>query len=264
MPSQRINILAREILKHFQHTASGHCARVDFLPREEAQAICQHLQTLEKKQHLRVYVLANKQQTISDNFTITIDYAIELRNRKEEKLCLFIPTDVVDATASSLSNAFAVIDGRMLYDSLLRQLRLKLSEKGQKVVQGVFGQLLGVLKISKEQQLSFISAVLEREEQGQLDLVGLELWRVGLIVDGRTVTGSSETTFLDFLDNNKRCVRALVHPTRLQASLSARLQSLLVDDETERKLQTFFRGKILQDVSNWSQALIEHKLTFER
>jgi hypothetical protein len=263
MPSQRIDILAREILKHFQHTATGHCARVDFLPREEAQAICQHLQTLQQENNLRVYVLANKRQTISDDFTITIDYAIELRNRKEEKLCLFIPTDVVDATASSLSNAFAVIDGRVLYENLLRQLRLKLSEQGQKVVQGVFGQLLGVLKISKEQQISFISAVLEREEQGQLDLVGLELWRVGLIVDSRPVIGSSDTTFLDFLDNNKRCVRALVHPTRLQASLSDRLQSLLVDAETERKLQTFFRGKSLQDVSNWSQALIEHKLTFE-
>src|SRR5437667_7128928 len=191
MPSQRIDILAKEILKHFQRTATGHCARVDFFPREEARAICQHLQTLQPQDNLRVYVLANKRQTISDDFTITIDYAIELRNRKEEKLCLFIPTDVVDATASSLSNAFAVIDGRVLYDNLLRQLRLKLSEQGQKVVQGVFGQLLGVLKISKEQQLSLITAVLEREEQGHVDLVGLELWRVGLIVDGRPVIGSN-------------------------------------------------------------------------
>ena len=263
MPSQRIDILAREILKHFQRTATGHCARVDFLPREEARAVCQHLQTLQPQDNLRVYILANKRQTPSDDFTITIDYAIELRNRKEERLCLFIPTDVVDATSSSLSNSFAVIDGRVLYDSLLRQLRLGLSEQGQKVVQSVFGQLRGVLKINKEQQISFISAVLEREEQGQLDLVGLDLWRIGLVVDGRPLTSGDEATFLDFLDRNKRCVRELAHPARIQASLSARLQSLCVDDETERKLQTFFRGKSLQEVNNWSQALIEHKLTFE-
>src|SRR5437667_9724910 len=188
MPSQRIDILAKEILKHFQRTATGHCARVDFFPREEARAICQHLQTLQPQDNLRVYILANKRQTPSDDFTITIDYAIELRNRKEERLCLFIPTDVVDATSSSLSNSFAVIDGRVLYDSLLRKLRLGLSEQGQKVVQSVFGQLRGVLKINKEQQISFISGVLEREEQGQLDLVGLDLWRIGLVVDGRPLT----------------------------------------------------------------------------
>lgn len=263
MPAQRIDILAREILKHFQRTAAGHCARVDFLPREEARAICQHLQALQRQDKLKVYILANKRQTMSDDFTITIDNAIELRNRKEEKLCLFIPTDVVDATSSSLSNSFAVIDGRVLYESLLRQLRLKLSEQGQKVVQSVFGQLRGVLRINKEQQIGFISAVLERAEQGQLDLVGLELWRIGLIVDGRPLTSNNEATFLDFLDRNKRCVRELAHPARIQASLSTRLQSLCVDEETERKLQTFFRGKSLQEVNSWSQALIEHKLTFE-
>jgi len=59
MPSPRIDILTREILKRFQRTAAGHCARVDFLPREEARAICQHLQSLQLENHLRVYVLSN-------------------------------------------------------------------------------------------------------------------------------------------------------------------------------------------------------------
>jgi hypothetical protein len=264
MQPQRITILVKEIEKYFRHTTIGHCARIDFLPRQEANAICQQLQTQKALHGVKAYVLANKRQAIQNDFTITVDHAIELRNRKEESLCLFVPTDIVDATASSLENSFLRIEALSLYDGLLRQLRSQLSPQAQKVVQGIFSQLRGTLKISKEQQISFVDAVLECENRGQLDQVGLELWRVGLIVDGRPATGTGEPTFLDALDNNKRCVRALAHPLRLQSSLATRLQTLLVDDETERRLMTFFRGRSLQDVGDWSQALLKESFSFER
>jgi DNA phosphorothioation-dependent restriction protein DptH len=135
----------------------------------------------------------------------------------------------------------------------------KLSEQAQGVVQSVLGGLRGVLKVSKEQQIQFVDTVLERETQGQFDLIDFELWRVGLIADARL-----PEMFLEVLDSNKRSVRALAHPISLQSSPATRAQSLLVDDETERKLLAFFRGRSLQDVNGWSQALAAASLTFDR
>ncbi|QBD82559.1 ATP-binding protein [Ktedonosporobacter rubrisoli] len=264
MNAQRTEILTKEISKHFKNTSVGHCARVDFLPREEARAICQQFHQVQAGNGIKAFLLQGGQTNADDELSIAADHAIELRNRKEESICLFVPMDIVDATASSLGNSFALIDGRTLYDSLLKQLRARLSNQAQRIVQGVFNQLRGILKVSKEQQISFVSALLERDEQHQLEQAGLELWRVGLIADGQSVLGENEAAFMEALDNNKRCVRALVYPGRLQASLPERIQALLVDEQTGQQLIAFFRGRNLNDPRSWSQALIQAGLTFER
>src|SRR5579864_6949411 len=98
MDAQRIDILTREISKHFKHTARGHCARVDFLPRDEASAICHQFRQQQPESGFKTYLLANGHRSAGDDFTITTDHAIEIRNRKQESLCLFVPMDIVDAT----------------------------------------------------------------------------------------------------------------------------------------------------------------------
>ena len=76
-----------------------------------------------------------------DHDTITTDEAIEIRNRKEERLCLFVPTDLVDAAVSSLMNSFAPIDGRALHEEALGRLLRLLSSEARFIMQAVFRQL---------------------------------------------------------------------------------------------------------------------------
>src|SRR5712691_8290182 len=105
MNTTRIVLLADEILKLFVDTALGHCARVDYLERVEAVETYTAIRNRVALGTLAVRILAGVENRSADDLYISTDQAIEIRNRKAQRLCLFVPTDLVDATASSLANA---------------------------------------------------------------------------------------------------------------------------------------------------------------
>src|SRR6266568_8403993 len=109
----RAELLADEITNQLQHTADGHCARVDFLERIEAMLLCQCLEEKCAGENIAFRLLTTRDASDQmDSIFISADEAIEMRNRKSGRLCLFVPSDLVDAASSSLSNSFALIDGR--------------------------------------------------------------------------------------------------------------------------------------------------------
>src|SRR5438270_5233727 len=113
MDSARASLLADVILQELADTEAGHCARVDFLERDEAVEVCGNPSACHGKDGLTVRILASDAN--AGDLFITTDEAIELRNRKKTRLCLFVPTDLVDAAFSSLANSFAPLDGRRLH-----------------------------------------------------------------------------------------------------------------------------------------------------
>ncbi len=262
MDTIRIELLANEILASFKNTLLGHCARVDFLNRTEAVGICQFVAQKHMEDGIAVRILASHDAHLRDNYMfITTDKAIELRNRKEERLCLFVPSDIVDAAYSSLSNSFALIDGRKLHAAVLKRVMGQLSAETQHIVRAVFAQLRGGASVSDERRLDFAVAVLRREQANELAQIGLELWRVGLIADARD---STNATFVTALESNRSSVQTLARPKKLDATVRERIQSLKVDAATAIKLGNFFRGRSMNDVQAWSCELAtQEALTFD-
>src|SRR6185437_847966 len=124
----QIDLLAREIVARLKDAGAGHCARVDFLDRVTALALCDYIQQQQLVQGVLFHILASDaDQARTNALFILPDKAIELRNRKQERLCLFIPADLVDAAYSSIANSFALIDGRILQALVLKQVLAQLS-----------------------------------------------------------------------------------------------------------------------------------------
>ncbi len=255
----QVELLAHEIVARLQDTEPGHCARVDFLDRTESLNICQYIMQRQLVRGVAFHILVpNEAHMKTDPIFITTDKAIELRNRKQERLCLFIPSDLVDAAYSSISNSFAFIDGRALHAFVLERVRAQLSSELQAVVRAVFARLRGLSGVSDEQRLDFALTMLRRIQSGETTQLGLELWRVGLIADG-------SDTFVSRLDNNRDCVLNLSRPNKLGATTRERIQSIKVDTSTTTALAQFFHGRAMNDVRAWSRDLAnEQLLTFDR
>ncbi|MHB8600359.1 MAG: ATP-binding protein [Ktedonobacteraceae bacterium] len=253
----RIDALVSEILRHFDKTEIGYCARVDFLSRQEALEVCKTIAREHNAGRTRFLILSTEHNPAdSDTIFISTDQAIELRNRKLERLCLFIPSDSVDAAFSSLANSFAVIDGRKLHDSVLKRLKTLLPEHVRTSISEVLRQVRGSLTISKGQQIDFVCSAIERSERDEVEQIGLDLWRVGLITDARP-------DFVDFLPGNRRSVLRLAHPGKLQAMAHERVQELGVNRDTAKTLTRFFQNKTMQNVQEWSKELVDEHFTFD-
>jgi hypothetical protein len=256
----RVDRLAELIVQELDGAADGHCARVNFLEREEAEAVCRRLRGTEVTgtADLNAYVLIGAGERTDDSLALTADRAIELRNRKRGRLCLFVPADLVDATLSSLGNSFAEIDGRILHRRALEELSRDLGSGAREVVRRLRAELARGSGISDDEQLEFALAAAEHERTGQLDSLGLELWRVGLIADARP-------DFELHLPANRRSARRLARPQRLGASPRDRIASLKVASETARELEAFFARRPMHDVRRWSRELAEGEgPTFDR
>ncbi len=250
MNTIRTEYLTRVIRTHFEHTSQGHCARVDYLTRDESLSACTYMQQHQDDLPFQARLLVSTEDTDYPHLSLTTDQAVEQRNLKQQSLCLFVPTDMVDAAVSSLGNSFAPIDGRELLKQVREQIDKRLSASTSQLVRSVFSRLRGVMKIGEEQKLDFVCAMYDLEQAGQLERAGLELWRVGLIVD-------AGERFDTRLDENRRCVRELRHPDKIHATTSERIQKLLVDSDTTNKLMGFFRGQALYNVHSWSRALAD-------
>src|SRR6266571_1033678 len=255
MSTIRTELLADEIAGQLQGTTDGHCARVDFLERMEAMAICQYLAKKHARKDISFHLLTTRDAAKqTDAIFITTDEAIEIRNRKRGRLCLFVPSDLVDAAYSSLANSFALIDGRELHETALKHVMRFLPDEAQKVLQAV---RRGTLKASYDQRLDFALAAQELAQHGELAKLGLELWRVGLIADACP-------DFVENLKSNQASTTELAHPSRISAMARERIQSLKVDKATAKALGLFFRGRAMNNVLAWSHELASEELTFDR
>ncbi len=260
----RVELLAQAVMDQIAKVEIGHCARVDFIGRAEVEQVSQQLlQIMPPKKRFAVHILTTTQkaQTAVNSLSITADRAIEIRNRKEQSLCLFIPDDLLEAGYSSIANSFALIDGRALYASVLRKAQRLLTQTsldGSARVKAVFAQLRGMPGLSDERRLDFALTAYRHAVNGKLEQLGLELWRVGLIADARA-------DFEKYLLSNRHCTLAIAKATRPDSTLRERVQGLKVDNATALTLGRFFRGRALQDSYTWSRALVlKQGLTFER
>ncbi|MBX5450005.1 MAG: ATP-binding protein [Thermogemmatispora sp.] len=258
----KISLLAEALLQEIRGTSAGHCARIDFLELDDALPLCQRLRASEQAEQGTLFHILTTARELppADPLFITPDRAIELRNRKIGRFCLFIPADSVDATASSLANAFAPIDGRRLYEAALRELKQRLqdiSPEAAAQVQTVLSRLRNWPGLSYERRLDFVAAAYTHVLDGTANEIGLELWRVGLISDARP-------NFTDFLDRNRRLTTLLARPKKFDATLVERVEELKVENQTARELMRFLQGKVLSDVHDWSRALVEKELTLDR
>jgi DNA phosphorothioation-dependent restriction protein DptH len=255
MSTKRIELLAYEIYAQLQGTANGHCARVDYLERGEATELCQQMRQEHAGTDIAFHILARRDSSEKrDPFFLSIDEAIEIRNRKRSRLCLIVPSDLVDAAYSSLANSFALIDGRKLQEAVLRRVMKQLPDNAHTVLNAV---RRGALQAGYGQRLDFALAALALAQTGEQAKLGLELWRVGLIADG-------SPDFIVNLKSNLNCTAELAHPSRISAMTHERIQGLKVDKTTARELRLFFRGRAMNDVSSWSLALVQSGLTFDR
>ena len=254
----QIELLAREILVHLENTDAGHCARVDFLDRSEALSVCQYIVREHSIDGVLFRLLAShNEEGKTGTLFITTDKAIEIRNRKQEGLCLFIPSDLVDAAYSSIANSFALIDGRTLHALVLKQVLARLSPELASLARTVFARLRGLSGVSDEQRLDFALFLYQCMRSGETKQIGLELWRVGLIADG-------SDTFVSRLDNNRDCMLGLSRPNKLGATTQERIESIKVDTTTATALGQFFHGRSMNDVRSWSRELAKERvLTFD-
>ena len=140
----------------------------------------------------------------------------------KKRLCLFIPSDLVDAAYSSIANSFALIDGRHIHSLILKRVLAQLSPELLSIARAVFARLRGLSGVSNEQRLDFALTLLRRMQSGETKQIGLELWRVGLIADG-------SDTFVSRLDSNRDCMMSLSRPNKLGATTRERIQSIKVD-----------------------------------
>lgn len=249
--------LADLIVAKLDGTIAGHCVRVNYLQVAEAEDICRHLDRKRRGPlaDLRVHVLSTDPR-VDDPIFITADRAIELRNRKSGRLCLFVPPDLVDATASSLGNSFAAIDGRELLREALGAVRRGFDETARQLFQSIQQVVARSAWVSNDDRLDLALVTAQRQDRGELEQLGLELWRVGLITDARP-------DFTTYLGANLDMMRKLALPRRVGASYRERIASLGVTDKTARELEGFFARRALHDVRQWSRDLIEAGLTLD-
>jgi len=248
--SRLYDLLADGVVRAMTGTDDGHCARVDYLSAEEAEAVCRSLRA--RSAEFTSYVLGEgaDQSGANADLYCTTDVAVEMRNRKRGRLCLFVPIGLVDATISSLGNSFAGIDGRTLYGDAEQHILRELAPSTRATVDAIKRQLRGTARTSQGARLDFILAAERHQHAGTLDTLGLELWRVGLIAN-------AGPDFEQRLSLNKECAGLIARPARLSASYRDRIADLKVDSATAHMLEAFFARRSLQDIRAWSHALTE-------
>lgn len=249
--------LAEALRKELARAAVGHCLRVDHLSRDNGQVVCQKM-----RGHLPADSLAFVLSSGSPQGGIFLrpEEAIEMRNRKRAKLCLFVPADLVDAAASSLANAFAAFDLQGCFRRVVEELRERLPEEARAVAQRARGVLRGRGRPSAEDEADYLSSVLE---DPSVERAGAELWRLGLIPDiGRE-------GLLERLVENRRCVEALARPARPQTTPTERIETLkLTRGAVRDELIDYLGGQRLHEPGQWLRRIAEEpyrgRITFER
>ena len=251
MSQTAIELMAQAIMSRLCNTAPGHCARVDYFDRKRSKQLCDAMEQEAQKNGVALYILTSSAHEQNSQRYITTDRAIELRNRKLQRLCLFIPSDLVDAAFSSLANSFAPINAGQIQREVIKQIYDGLSVDGQSAVRAVRRVVKTPLHLSLDRELSFHAKVAERDQNQSLDLVGADLWQVGLIAD-------NGADWIKRLSRNRTATLQLSLPLKIQSSTVERVDSLGVDLSTRTELIRFLQNKPVNDVATWSRQLSEH------
>ena len=252
-----IENVAAIIGRELQVASPGHCLRVDHLVAGDAAAICAALrEVLTHEDEAYVLRAATSASSENDPLSISPERAIEIRNRKQVRLCLFVPADVVDAAASSLVNSFAVFDLGSAFGVVAKQLTKSLPED----VRAAANQAIRLSGAPAEHKADYLGAVAENPT---LEAAGAEAWRLGLIPD---VGGDG---LFSRLAENRRCAQLLIRPIRAQTGPAERLEALrLRRGGVQRELLAFLETRRLRDARSWLPALSQEpykgRITFER
>src|SRR5260370_37334522 len=103
--TRRVELLAREIVARLRDTEAGHCARVDYLDHATSLGVCASIQRQQVAPDVVFPILASDAaQAKTDPLLILPDKAMSLRNRKQGRLCLFVPSALLHAAYSSIAN----------------------------------------------------------------------------------------------------------------------------------------------------------------
>lgn len=247
--------LADFLKQELERAALGHCLRVDHLSGDDGLSLCEKIRPYLSADAC-AFVLGSGADR-SDTF-IRPERAIEIRNRKRAKLCLFVPSDFVDAAASSLVNSFAAFDLPGCFRKIVDQLLDKLPEDVRAVVRRACAVLRGRARPAPEKEAGYVSSV---SENPTVERAGSGLWRLGLIPDFRP------EGLLERLEENRRCVEKLVRPARPQTTPIERVQTLgLAQGAVRDEIIDYLIGQRLYDLQ-WLKGLVEEpykgRITFE-
>ncbi len=239
MNTNLIQKFAFEVQLAMDKTQIGHCARVDYLPLADAHEICQYL--VHNYKSFKTSILAAN--NLDFEYNIRVDEAIEIRNLKNERFCLIVPSNLNDAACSSLANSFAVIDSRKIYNTILKQIRSQLPSQALYAI-----KLVSQHKYQQpiEKRLEYAFAI----EEGKSP--GMELWRIGLIPDNNNYIDDKK------LERNRDSVIIFSRPAKVSSSTIERVRSVNVDKETAQKLIRFFQTRSTNDAATWVKDILEH------
>lgn len=253
MSASVIKVLADVVRRELQVANIGHCMRVDDLRPEDAVALCEDVR--ENSAGWSAFVLGDR-----GILGIRPEQAVELRNRKQDRLCLIVPAGAAESATSSLGNSFAVFDLqrslRNLRGDLLRQLPIDVREPARQAL----ALLRGRAQPSPEQVADYLGAVLASPT---VESAGAELWRIGLIPD----VGGDQLE--ERLARNYDSVNRLIRPARAQSSVEDRVRSLgLRPGSVLDALVAYLAGRRLREPGSWLPQLADEpyrgQLTFER
>jgi len=248
MSQAALDLMAEAIVSRLRNAALGHCVRVDYYDRQRAGELCDLMERECEARGIALHILTASSNGLSDPRYISTDRAIELRNRKSQNLCLFVPTDIVDAAFSSLVNSFAPIDGGQIQREAINQIFAGLSPDAQTLVRAVQRVLKAPLGLPLDRKLAFYEMAVERDRNKDLEHLGLDLWQVGLIVD-------SGEQWVERLGRNREATLQISRPRKLQSSTVERVDSLGVDRLTRAELIKFLQHMAVNDMTTWSRSL---------
>lgn len=223
----KIKRLSETISKIFEGKSPGHCLRINDLPREDCFRLCE---MLNNKKDFNSFIIVPSLANKKSDFEVTIDTAIELRNKKVS-LCLIFPPGI-DIPASLL-NTFEIFDLKKFLKLIESELLNKLSDEilytTKKVLEQSKSGLLG-RDLKNEDVIEFLETI---NENPDIRTIGKSLWKVGLIPDNGDL-------FIERLKLNYDCVKAIAKPSKPQSTIRQRLEST--------KLR---KGKFLDDLEEF-------------
>jgi DNA phosphorothioation-dependent restriction protein DptH len=254
LPAGLTNGVAKSIASELSAAAVGHCLRVDHLSREVAVSICEQVELLAEG-GAEAYVLTRGSE---NGRSISFERAIELRNRKRTRLCLFVPSGIADAAASSLWNSFKAFDLDRAFHKVARELLDDLPDETRAFVAEVHGVLRGRAVVSTQRWAEYVATVAETPS---LQTAALSLWFVNLIPDAGEDPGSR-------VRDNLRCASALLRPGRPQASPEERMALTgIAEADIEAGMVSLLRAEGMARSSSWLSAISRdhvESLTFDR
>lgn len=245
--SYKILKLSQSVSQVFNNKSKGHCLRINDLLESECFELCKKLSDNDKFQSFVITSHNGKEIANENKYQISLDAAIELRNKKDNSLCLIFPPGI-DVPAS-LANTFEVFDIFNFLTGLESEILNTFEEEIYHLVKKILQQakygLLG-RDLKSEDIIDFLESSLE---DPTIQSIGKSLWKIGLIPD-------NSDTFLERLNLNYNCVKEISKPSRPQLTIRQRLENTkLRRGEFLDKLEAFLVNFPLYPAKLWLKGI---------